>query len=120
MLSMVMVMMLMIRNLARQRKLFSILEQVRVPIPRQKFFVNNRVNCIIIGRDCLNTKVIRAETVLRLLKGVQLRITCGEAGVVAEVGQADALHAGLAGQLVLGVVGVQEAVQARVLEQSSA
>ena len=108
MLSMVMVMMLMIRNLARQRKLFSILEQVRVPIPRQKFFVNNRVNCIIIGRDCLNTKVIRAETVLRLLKGVQLRITGGEAGVVAEVGQADpTLSPALPREVVLGVGGVQ-------------
>ena len=85
---------------------------------RQKFFVNNGVNCVIIGRDCLNTEIIRAETVLRLLKGVQLRITGGEAGVVAEVGEADpTLSPTLPREVVLRVGGVQQGVQAGVVER---
>ena len=107
----------MVRNLARQRKLLAILHQVGIPIARQELFVNNSMNCIIIGRDCLNTKVIRAETVLRLLEGVQLGVAGGQAGVVAEVGQADtALRPALSGQVVLGVGRVQQGVKAGVVE----
>ena len=50
---MVVVLSLVVRNLPGQREFLSILEQVRVPIARQKLFVNNSVNCVIIGRDCL-------------------------------------------------------------------
>ncbi len=95
-----------------------LLSTVGILVARQKLLVDNGVHLVLIGRDCLDAEVVRAEGVvvvvvgLRLLKGVELRVGGGEAGVVAEVGEAETLGSALAGEVILWVGGVQQAVQA--------
>ena len=103
-------------NLAGKRILFSVLLHVSVAVSGQKFLVDDGVDRVVVAADRLDAKVVGAEAVLRLLEGVQLAVGGREAGVVAEVGEADpTLGATLSGQVILRVCRVQERVQARVV-----
>ena len=78
------------------------------------------MHCVVVRGDRLDAEVVGAETILRLLKSVQLTVGGREAGVVAEVGEADStLGAALPGEVVLGVGGVQQGVKTGVVKQSS-
>ena len=106
-------------NLSGKRILFSVLLHVRIAVSGQKFLVDDGVDRVVIAANRLDAKVVGAEAVLRLLEGVQLAVGGREAGVMAEVGEADpTLGATLSGQVVLGVGRIQERVQARVVTES--
>ena len=106
-------------NLAGKRILFSVLLHVSVAGSGQKFLVDDGVDRVVVAANRLDAKVVGAEAVLRLLEGVQLAVGGREAGVMAEVGEADpTLGATLSGKVILGVGRVQERVQARVVTES--
>ena len=72
---------------------------------------------VVVRGDRLDAEVVGAETILRLLESVQLTVGGGEAGVVAEVGEADsALGAALPGEVILRVGGVQQGIKTRVVK----
>ena len=72
---------------------------------------------VVIRGDGLDAEVIGAETILWLLKSVQLTVGGGEAGVVAEVSEADStLGAALPSEVVLGIGRVQQGIKTGVVK----
>ena len=61
-------------HLTRQRVILAILHEVGVAISREELLVDYRVHSVVIASDRLDSEVIRAEAVLRLLEGVELRV----------------------------------------------
>ena len=61
-------------NLSRERIILAILHQVGVAISCEELLIDNRVYSVVVAGDRLNGEVVRAEAVLRLLEGIELRV----------------------------------------------